>query len=75
VYAAVTGEEQAHRLVRLFGLGVHRVALLDMRGSLTNILSQSDVVKYVPVHFYFFILVWRLDFVSFWRFVLAFCFC
>jgi len=47
VYAAVTGEEHAHRLVRLFGLGVHRVALLDMRGSLTNILSQSDVVKFL----------------------------
>eukprot|EP00026_Physarum_polycephalum_P012115 Phypoly_transcript_12389.p1 GENE.Phypoly_transcript_12389~~Phypoly_transcript_12389.p1 ORF type:complete len:318 (+),score=35.65 Phypoly_transcript_12389:106-1059(+) len=47
VYAAVTGNEHAHRLIRLFGLGVHRVAMLDMRGSLANILSQSDVVKYL----------------------------
>jgi len=47
VYAAVIAEEQAQRLVRLFGLGVHRVALLDFQGSLTNIISQSDVVKYL----------------------------
>jgi len=43
----VTGTEHAHRLVRLFGLGVHRVAMLDMRGALANIISQSDVVKYL----------------------------
>jgi len=47
VYAAVTGTEHAHRLIRLFGLGVHRVAMLDMKGSLANILSQSDVAKYL----------------------------
>lgn len=46
-YAAVIGEEHAHRLVRLFGLGVHRVAQLDMHGTLTNVISQSDVVKYL----------------------------
>lgn len=46
-YAAVTGTEHAHRLIRLFGLGVHRVAMLDMRGALANVLSQSDVVKYL----------------------------
>jgi len=47
VYAAVIGTEHAHRLIRLFGLGVHRVALLDLFGSLQNVLSQSDVVKYL----------------------------
>jgi len=47
VYAAVVAEEQAHRLVRLFGLGVHRVALLDMKGTLTNVISQSDVIRYL----------------------------
>jgi len=47
VYAAVIGEEHAHRLVRLFGLGVHRVAQLDLRGTVSNIISQSDVVKYL----------------------------
>lgn len=47
VFAAVVGEEQANKLVRLFGLGVHRVALLDLHGSLKNIISQSDVVKYI----------------------------
>jgi len=47
VYAAVIAEEHAHRLVRLFGLGVHRVAQLDLRGTLTNVISQSDVVKYL----------------------------
>lgn len=46
-YAAVIGEERAHRLVRLFGLGVHRVAELDLQGTLTNVISQSDVVKYL----------------------------
>lgn len=46
-YAAVIGEERAHRLVRLFGLGVHRVAQLDLQGTLTNVISQSDVVKYL----------------------------
>jgi len=47
VYAAVVPEEHAHRLIRLFGLGVHRVALLDLQGTLTNVISQSDVVKYL----------------------------
>lgn len=47
VYAAVIGGEQAHRLIRLFGLGVHRVAMLDLQGNLTSIISQSDVVKYL----------------------------
>jgi len=47
VYAAVIGEEHAHRLVRLFGLGVHRVAQLDLSGSLASVISQSDVVKYL----------------------------
>jgi len=50
VYAAVTGEEHAHRLIRLFGMGVHRVAMLDMNGALANILSQSDVVKYLSTN-------------------------
>lgn len=47
VYAAVIAGEHADRIVRLFGLGVHRVAMLDLAGNLTNILSQSDVVKYI----------------------------
>jgi len=47
VYAAVIADEQAQRLVRLFGLGVHRVALLDIQGSLKNVISQSDVVKFL----------------------------
>lgn len=47
VYAAVIGEEHAHRLVKLFGLGVHRVAQLDLRGSLASVISQSDVVRYL----------------------------
>lgn len=46
-FVAVVGEEHAHRLIRLFGMGVHRVAMLDSGdGSLENMLSQSDVVKY-----------------------------
>jgi CBS-domain-containing membrane protein len=47
VYAAVVAEERAHRLVRLFGLGVHRVAMLDMKGTLVNVISQSDVIRYL----------------------------
>jgi len=46
VFAALIGTEHAHRLVRLFGLGVHRVALLNLQGALTSIISQSDIVKY-----------------------------
>lgn len=46
-FAAVVGEEHAHRLIRLFGMGVHRVAMLDLDGSLANVLSQSDVLKYL----------------------------
>jgi CBS-domain-containing membrane protein len=49
-YAAVIAEEHAHRLVRLFGLGVHRVAQLDLHGTMTNVISQSDVVKYLHAH-------------------------
>jgi len=47
VYAAVIVGEHADRIVRLFGLGVHRVAMLDLNGNLTNLISQSDVVKYL----------------------------
>jgi len=47
VYAAVVASEQAQRLIRLFGLGVHRVALLNFNGTLTNIISQSDVARYL----------------------------
>jgi len=46
-YAALLCTENADKLVHLFGLGVHRVALLDIQGGLTNIISQSDVVKYL----------------------------
>jgi len=50
VYAAVIAGEPADKIVRLFGLGVHRVAMMDLQGNITNIISQSDVVKYMDAN-------------------------
>lgn len=46
-FAAVTADEHVHKIVRLFGLGVHRVAMLDSYGSMAYIISPSDVIKYL----------------------------
>jgi len=47
LFAAVVEEESASRLLKLYGLGVHRVALINMQGEVHHIVSQSDLIKFL----------------------------
>jgi len=47
IFAAVIEEEKASRLLRLYGLGVHRVALVNMQGDINHVASQSDLIKFL----------------------------
>jgi len=47
LFAAIMKEEKAARIIQLYALGLHRVALLDIDGAVTNIVSQSDVIKFL----------------------------
>jgi len=46
VLAAVMKEETSSRIIRLYGLGVHRIGLVDFHGSITRIVCQSDVIRF-----------------------------
>jgi len=47
LFAAVVEEESALRLLKLYGLGVHRVALIDMEGNVRTIIAQSDLIRFL----------------------------
>jgi len=47
LFAAVVEEESASRLLKLYALGVHRVALINMQGEISTIVSQSDLIKFL----------------------------
>jgi len=47
LFAAVVEEECASRLLRLYALGVHRVALINMQGEVRTVVSQSDLIRFL----------------------------
>jgi len=47
LFAAVVEEESASRLLKLYGLGVHRVALINQQGEVHHVVSQSDLIKFL----------------------------
>eukprot|EP01111_Echinosteliopsis_oligospora_P019718 TRINITY_DN966_c0_g1_i1.p1 TRINITY_DN966_c0_g1~~TRINITY_DN966_c0_g1_i1.p1 ORF type:complete len:314 (-),score=42.28 TRINITY_DN966_c0_g1_i1:20-961(-) len=47
VFAAVMQEENSTRIIKLYGLGVHRVALVDFQGNVNRIVCQSDVIRFL----------------------------
>jgi CBS-domain-containing membrane protein len=46
LFATVAEEERASRLLKLYGLGVHRVALINMKGDVRTVISQSDLITF-----------------------------
>jgi len=47
LFAAVAEEESSLRLLKLYGLGVHRVALVDVNGDVRTVISQSDFITFL----------------------------
>jgi len=47
LFAAVIEEETASRLLKLYALGVHRVALIDMQGEVRSVVAQSDLIRFL----------------------------
>jgi len=47
LFAAVAEEESSLRLLKLYGLGVHRVALIDMKAEVRTLISQSDFITFL----------------------------
>lgn len=47
LFAAVVEEEKSARLIKLYGMGVHRVALINMQGEVCAVISQLDIITFL----------------------------